>query len=25
LADCFDPVETGVRSEIIEKFWPKKG
>jgi V/A-type H+-transporting ATPase subunit B len=24
LADCFDPVETGIRSEIIEKFWPKK-
>lgn len=24
LADCFEPVETGIRSEIIEKFWPKR-
>ena len=24
LADCFEPVETGIRSEIIAKFWPKK-
>ena len=23
LADCFDPVETGIRSEIVAKFWPK--
>jgi V/A-type H+-transporting ATPase subunit B len=25
LADCFSPEETGLRSELIEKFWPKKG
>lgn len=25
LADCFEPVETGIRTEFIEKFWPKKG
>jgi V/A-type H+-transporting ATPase subunit B len=24
LADCFEPVETGIRSQIIEQFWPKK-
>lgn len=24
LADCFDPVETGIRTEFIDKFWPKK-
>ncbi|MGN0845415.1 MAG: V-type ATP synthase subunit B, partial [Kiritimatiellia bacterium] len=24
LADCFDPSETGIRSEMIEKYWPKK-
>jgi V/A-type H+-transporting ATPase subunit B len=23
LADCFDPVETGISSQLIEKFWPK--
>ena len=23
LADCFDPVETGIRSQMIEEFWPK--
>ncbi len=23
LADCFDPVETGISSKLIEKFWPK--
>lgn len=22
LADCFDPAETGIRSQMIEKFWP---
>ena len=24
LADCFEPVETGIHSALIEKFWPKK-
>ena len=24
LADCFEPVEAGIRTEIVEKFWPKK-
>ncbi|MDR1302120.1 MAG: V-type ATP synthase subunit B [Treponema sp.] len=24
LADCFSPEETGLRSELIAKFWPKK-
>jgi V/A-type H+-transporting ATPase subunit B len=24
LADCFDPDETGLRSELIAEFWPKK-
>ncbi|MEI7900008.1 MAG: V-type ATP synthase subunit B [bacterium] len=24
LADCFDPVETGAPSQMIEYFWPKK-
>ena len=24
LADCFDPSETGIRTEVVEKFWPKK-
>ena len=24
LADCFEPSETGIRTEVIEKFWPKK-
>ncbi|MCB0261863.1 MAG: V-type ATP synthase subunit B [Calditrichia bacterium] len=23
LADCFDPDETGLRSDLIEEFWPK--
>ncbi|MDR0643830.1 MAG: V-type ATP synthase subunit B [Treponema sp.] len=23
LADCFSPEETGLRSELIERFWPK--
>jgi V/A-type H+-transporting ATPase subunit B len=25
LSDCFSPEETGLRTELIEKFWPKKG
>jgi len=25
LADCFDPMETGIHSELIEKFWPGNG
>ncbi|MDR0402666.1 MAG: V-type ATP synthase subunit B [Treponema sp.] len=25
LADCFNPEETGLRTELIEKFWPKRG
>jgi V/A-type H+-transporting ATPase subunit B len=24
LADCFDPVETGIRSQMVEQFWPKR-
>ncbi|MDR0641930.1 MAG: V-type ATP synthase subunit B [Treponema sp.] len=24
LADCFSPEETGLRTELISKFWPKK-
>ena len=24
LAECFEPRETGLRSELLEKFWPKK-
>ncbi|MDR1949912.1 MAG: V-type ATP synthase subunit B [Spirochaetaceae bacterium] len=24
LADCFSPEETGLRTELIDKFWPKK-
>ncbi|MCX7934046.1 MAG: V-type ATP synthase subunit B [Planctomycetota bacterium] len=24
LADCFEPMETGIHSRLIEKFWPKK-
>jgi V/A-type H+-transporting ATPase subunit B len=24
LSDCFSPEETGLRTELIEKFWPKK-
>ena len=24
LADCFESVETGIRTEFITKFWPKK-
>ncbi len=24
LADCFEPKETGLRSELIERFWPKE-
>jgi V/A-type H+-transporting ATPase subunit B len=24
LASCFEPEETGLRSELIEKFWPPK-
>mgnify|MGYP000126746425 FL=1 len=23
LAECFEPMETGMRSELIDKFWPK--
>jgi V/A-type H+-transporting ATPase subunit B len=23
LADCFEPMETGIHSALIEKFWPK--
>jgi V/A-type H+-transporting ATPase subunit B len=22
LADCFDSTETGIKTELIEKFWP---
>ena len=24
LADCFEPMETGIHSELIEAFWPKE-
>jgi V/A-type H+-transporting ATPase subunit B len=24
LADCFDPMETGIQSSLIEQFWPKQ-
>jgi V/A-type H+-transporting ATPase subunit B len=24
LADCFEPQETGLRTELIQKFWPEK-
>jgi len=24
LADCFDPQETGLRTELVAKYWPKK-
>jgi V/A-type H+-transporting ATPase subunit B len=24
LSDCFSPEETGLRTELIEKFWPLK-
>jgi len=24
LADCFEPQETGMRSELVQEFWPKK-
>ncbi len=24
LADCFDPMETDIQSDVIEKFWPKR-
>ena len=23
LSECFDPSETGIRTELVEKFWPK--
>jgi len=23
LAKCFDPQETGLRTELVEKYWPK--
>jgi len=24
MAECFEPVETGIKTNLIEKFWPKK-
>ena len=24
LADCFDPTETGIKTSLIQQFWPKK-
>jgi V/A-type H+-transporting ATPase subunit B len=24
LADCFEPMETGIHSDLIDAFWPKK-
>jgi V/A-type H+-transporting ATPase subunit B len=23
LADCFEPIETGIPSKLIDEFWPK--
>lgn len=25
LASCFDPEETGMRTELVDEFWPKNG
>jgi V/A-type H+-transporting ATPase subunit B len=25
LADCFEPTETGITTELIRKFWPGAG
>jgi V/A-type H+-transporting ATPase subunit B len=25
LAECFSPEETGLRTELINQFWPKQG
>ena len=24
LSDCFEPSETGIKSALVEKYWPKK-
>jgi len=24
LAECFDKTESGIKTELVEKFWPKK-
>ncbi|MDE0839357.1 MAG: V-type ATP synthase subunit B, partial [Kiritimatiellae bacterium] len=24
LADCFDAIETGISTSLVEQFWPKK-
>lgn len=24
LADCFEPIETGIPTQMVEKFWPRK-
>ena len=24
LADCFEPAETGIRTQMVEQYWPKK-
>jgi V/A-type H+-transporting ATPase subunit B len=24
LADCFEPMETGIHTRLIQKFWPKR-
>ena len=24
LADCFEPAETGIRTALCERFWPKE-
>ena len=24
LADCFEPVETGIATKLTEKYWPKR-
>jgi V/A-type H+-transporting ATPase subunit B len=24
LADCFEPTETGIKTDLLDKFWPKK-
>lgn len=25
MAECFEPNETGIKSDLLDKFWPKKG
>ncbi|MBR4125667.1 MAG: hypothetical protein IKR13_05645, partial [Victivallales bacterium] len=25
LAECFEPAETGIKTDLVKKFWPKQG